>query len=210
MDISIHTEVLCTDGLVGKSTHIIVDLLTEQVTHVVVKTKEGGREYLVPLDKVTSADREAIQLNCSKDEFGDLTPFHAAYFNRSETYGGPPPLPSEGIPASNTLYHPYRTAETEAEEATVPPSTELQAINKGAIVLATDGQVGKIDELVIEPETHRITHFVIREHDLLKSKAVTIPVAEIERLETDTVFLKIDKKEVASLPRVTLKKYPWE
>ena len=32
MDISIHTEVRCADGLVGKSTHIIVDLVTEQVT----------------------------------------------------------------------------------------------------------------------------------------------------------------------------------
>ena len=92
----------------------------------------------------------------------------------------------------------------------VHPSTELQAINKGALVFATDGQVGVVDELVIEPETHRITHFIVREHDLLKSKAVTIPVAEIERVEMDTVFLKLDKKEVASLPTVTLKKYPWE
>jgi sporulation protein YlmC with PRC-barrel domain len=141
---------------------------------------------------------------------GDLTPFKESYFHGPDAYGGTPPIPSADIAPSYTLYHPYRTTETEAEEATVHPSTELQAINKGAIVLATDGQVGKIDELVIEPETHRITHFVIREHDLLKSKAVTIPVAEIERLETDTVFLKIDKKEVASLPRVTLKKYPWE
>ena len=210
MDISIHTEVRCADGLVGKSTHIIVDLVTEQVTHVVVKTKEGGGEYLVPVDLVRSADREAIQLNCSKDEFGDLNPFHAAYFNRSESYGGPPPLPAEGIPASNTLYHPYRTTETEAEEATVHPSTELQAINKGAVVLATDGQVGVVDELVIEPETHRITHFVIREHDLIKKMAVAIPVNEIERVEVNTVFLKINKQEVASLPTVTLKKYPWE
>ena len=210
MDISIRTEVRCTDGLVGKSTHIIVDLVSEQVTHVVVKTKEHGREYLVPLDLVSAADRYSIQLNCTKDEVGELTPFHAAYFNRSESYGGPPPLPSEGIPASNTLYHPYRTAETGAEGVTVQPPTEQQAINKGAVVLATDGQVGKIDELVIEPKTHRITHFVVRQHDLIKKTAVTIPVAEIDRVEMDAVFLKIDKKEVASLPRVTLKKYPWE
>ena len=90
------------------------------------------------------------------------------------------------------------------------PSTELQAINKGAVVLATDGQVGVVDELVIEPETHRITHFVIREHDLIKKMAVAIPVNEIERVEVNTVFLKINKQEVASLPTVTLKKYPWE
>lgn len=73
MDISLHTQVRCTDGLVGKSTHIIVDLVTEQGTHIVVKTKDGGGKYLVPLDKVRSADREVILLNCSKDEFGNLT-----------------------------------------------------------------------------------------------------------------------------------------
>ena len=210
MDISIHTDVYCTDGLVGKSTHIIVDLVTEQVTHFVLKTKDDGREYLVPLDMISSADREKIQLNCSKGEFNDLNPFPAAYFNKSESYGGPPPLPSEGIPASNTLYHPYRTVETEAEGTTVQTSTELQAINKGAVVLATDAQVGKIDELVIDPKTYRITHLVLRQHELLKQKEITIPVSAIERVEMDTVYLKIGKEEVASLPTVTLKKYPWE
>lgn len=207
MDISIHTEVRCTDGLVGKSKHLIVDLVTEQVTHVVVKTKEGGREYLVPLDKISSADREAIHLNCSKDEISDLTPFHAAYFNASDTYGGPAPLPSEGMPSSNTLYHPYRIAETGTEEAPVQPPTEQQAINKGAVVLATDDRVGKIDELVIDPKTHRITHLVLRQHELIKQLEITIPVSEIERVEMVTVYLKIDKSEVASLPTVTLKKY---
>ena len=72
MDISTHTEVHCTDGLVGKSTHIIFDLVTEQVTHIVVKTSAGGRKYLVPLEKITSSDREEIQLNCSKDEVGEV------------------------------------------------------------------------------------------------------------------------------------------
>lgn len=210
MDISIHTEVHCTDGLVGKSTHIIFDLVTERVTHIVVKTKESGREYLVPLVMVSAADQYYIQLNCTKDEVDELTPFHAAYFNASDTYGGPAPLPSEGMPASNTLYHPYRTAETGAEGATVQPPTEQQAINKGAVVLATDARVGKIDELVIDPKTHRITHLVLRKHELVKNVAITISVGEIERVEMDTVYLKIDKEEVASLPTVAIKKYPWE
>jgi len=210
MDILIHTDVFCDDGLVGKSTHMIFDLVTEKVTHVVVKAKVGGREYLVPLEKISTADREAIQLNCTKHEFGDLTPFHAAYFNRSESYSGAPPVRSEEIPASNTLYHPYRTADTGTEAGPVNPSTELQAINKGAVVLATDARVGKVDELVIDPISHRITHLVLRKHVLIKKVAITIPVSAIERVEMDTVHLKIDKKEVTSLPTVTLKKYPWE
>ena len=210
MDISIHTEVRCADGPVGKSTHIVVDLVTEQVTHIVVKTTPHGGEYLVPLDLVSAADREVIQLNCQKDEIGNLTPFRAAYFNGYDSYSGVPPLPSADIAPSYTLYHPYRKAETGEEEGTVHPSTEQLAINKGAVVLATDGQVGVVDELVIEPKTYRITHLVLREHELPKTMAVTVPVKEIERVEVDTVFLKIDKKAVAALPTITLKKYPWE
>ena len=72
MDISTHTEVHCTEGVIGKSTHIIFDLVTEHVAHGVVKAKEGGRKYLVPLEKITSSDREEIQLNCSKDEVGEV------------------------------------------------------------------------------------------------------------------------------------------
>ena len=67
-------------------------------------------------------------------------------------------------------------------------------------------RVGKIDELVIQPGTHRITHLVLRQHDLIKKKVVSVPVSEIERVEMNTIFLKITKAEVASLPTLTLKK----
>jgi sporulation protein YlmC with PRC-barrel domain len=70
--------------------------------------------------------------------------------------------------------------------------------------------VGQVDELVIDPKTHRVTHLVLRRHHLLHDKAITIPVSAIERAEMDTVFLKIDKDAVKALPTVTLKKFPWE
>lgn len=210
MDIFLHADVYCSDGLVGESTYIIVDLVTERVTHVVVKTKQTHREYLVPLDMVSSADRETILVNCNKDEIDDLTPFQAAYFHGPDNYGGSPPVPSAGTEASLTLYQPYRTAELGKEAADVQPPAVQLAINKGAQVLATDGEVGMIDELVIDPKTHRITHLVLRKHNLVKKIEVTIPISEIERVEMDTVFLKIDKNAVASLPTVTLKKFPWE
>jgi hypothetical protein len=51
---------------------------------------------------------------------------------------------------------------------------------------------------------------VLRQHHLLKDKAITIPVTAIEKAEMDTVYLKIDKDAVEALPTVALKKYPWE
>jgi sporulation protein YlmC with PRC-barrel domain len=205
MDISIHTEVRCLDGVVGKSTNIIVDLVTEQVTHVVIKTKVDGRKYLVPLEKIRGADRKEILLDCKKAEIRELTPFHAIYFNTNDFYSGTPPLPSAEMGPDNTLYHPYRTSETPGQ-----PSRMQLAIKKGAVVLATDGRVGKIDELVIDPKTHQVTHLILRKHHLINPLMITIPVTQIERADMDTILLKISKKEVAALPSEKIKKYPWE
>lgn len=62
MDIFIHADVACTDGLVGKSSYIVVDLISERVTQFVVKTKEHERQYLVPLELVKNTDRKSILL----------------------------------------------------------------------------------------------------------------------------------------------------
>lgn len=210
MEIPVHARVTCFDGIVGNSSHIIIDLVTEQVTHFVVKTDRDGKQFVVPIDKIEGSERTFIMLNCHKEDVYQLPLFDESHFNGYDTYNSAPPVPSPGIDASNTLYHPYREAETGAQ---APPSESpwaRLAINKGAMVLATDGDVGKIDEFVINAESHRITHLVLRQHFLLNKWIVTIPVSDIERVEVDTVFLMIDKKAVEALPSVGLKKFPWE
>ena len=210
MDIPIHADVSCYDGLVGKSSYIIVDLVTEQVTHFVVNTEKHGGEYLVPLDMVTDTVRTFIGLNCRKEDVYKLPPFHETQFKGYDDYGSSPPIPSPGIAATHTLYHPYRTAEADTESSSAHPSMRSLAISKGAHVLATDGQVGKIDEVVIDPDSHRVTHMVLRRRDVLDKWIVTIPVSAIERAEMDTVYLKIDTDAVKALPHVALKRFPWE
>ena len=63
---------------------------------------------------------------------------------------------------------------------------------------------------MIDPETHVVTHLVLRQHFLLNKWIVTIPVSEIERADPDYVVLKIDKAAIKELPTVTLKRFPWE
>jgi sporulation protein YlmC with PRC-barrel domain len=210
MDLPMNARVTCIDGEVGKSSHIIVDLVTEQVTHFVVKTDHDGKRFVVPIEKIEGSERTVFLLNCHKEEVYQLPLFEESYFNGYDAYDSEPPIPVPGMAPSYTMYHPYR----EAESGAVGPSRESSwarlAVNKGAMVLATDGEVGKIDELVIDPETHRVTHLVLRQHFLLNKWIVTIPVSDIERAEVDTVFLKIGKKAVEALPSVALKRFPWE
>ena len=59
MDIPIGAEVECVDGITGRSTQIILNPLTEKVTHIVVQDGFMGAERLVPIDLITEA-RPAI------------------------------------------------------------------------------------------------------------------------------------------------------
>ena len=208
MDIPIHADVNSTEGHVGKSTHIIVDLINEQVTHFVVKSKKPSGQYVVPLDKVKEASRELIVLDCTTEEVYQLPPFNEAQYNGYDDYDSAPPVPTYGAGSSSTLYHPHRQGGAGA--AVTQARLRGLAINKGARVLATDGEVGKIDELVIDPETNRVTHLLLRKHHLLTNRIITIPVVEIRRAEMDAVYLKIDKEAVKELPQVSVKKFPWE
>ena len=53
MDIPLNVQVQCADGLCGRSTYVIVNPVTQRVTHIVV---EGQRfphtEHLIPLELV--------------------------------------------------------------------------------------------------------------------------------------------------------------
>jgi len=166
MDIPIHADVVCSDGAVGKSSHIIVDLVTEQVSHFVVKTDHHGKQFVVPIEKIEDSDRTVILLACRKEDVYQLSLFDESHFNGFDAYNSVPPLPSPGMAASCTMYHPYRTAESGTQGPTRESSWARLALNKGAMVLATDGKVGKVDELLIDPETHRVTHLVLRQHFL--------------------------------------------
>jgi sporulation protein YlmC with PRC-barrel domain len=85
------------------------------------------------------------------------------------------------------------------------PSGEL-AMRRGARVQATDGRVGQVDEFLVNPVNGYITHLVLREGHLWGQKDVTIPVSQIERIEENAVYLKLDKHSIEALPAVPVSK----
>jgi hypothetical protein len=84
------------------------------------------------------------------------------------------------------------------------PHGEL-AVQRGARVEATDGHVGRVDEFLVDPVDTHITHLVLREGHLWGQKDVTIPVSHIDRIEEDTVYLKLDKHSVEALPAIPIR-----
>ena len=198
MDIPVHAEAKCTDGPCGHSIAVIINPVRRRVTHVVIRTKQTPpMEYLVPVDMIAESTTEEIRLSCSQDQLHEMQPFDEIDFLPGEeeygTYASndywlwPFVVPQGGIPLAVDVEH-------------VPPG-EL-AMHKGAQVKARDGTVGKVDAFLMDAKNHRITHLILREGHLWGQKDVTIPVSEIERIEQDTVFLKLDKEDIARLPTV--------
>jgi len=104
----------------------------------------------------------------------------------------------------------------EAEDIEVGQSATLEwtldtpgelSIHRGANVAAKDGRVGKVDEFLVDLSDGHITHLVLREGHLWGQRDVTIPISEIERIEEDTVHLKLDRHSVQRLPGIPVKRW---
>ena len=203
MDIPLRVEVRCSDEVCGKSVAIIVDPDTQQVTHIVVQT--AGGDYLVPIDAISESAPDHIQLHWSKAELEAAEPFE-----RVETISADEQMMQ--MQAMSGSYVGWSAGGMPGEympPVPLPSTMEVEqipeherAIHRGADVEATDGRVGQVDEFLIEPDTGKITHVVVRQGHIGTKKDVTIPVAEIDRIEDDVVYLKLDKHAVGELPSV--------
>jgi sporulation protein YlmC with PRC-barrel domain len=111
-----------------------------------------------------------------------------------------------GMGMGSNYYLPYVSADRivyeSVKEQQIPPG-EL-AVRRGTRVEATDGYVGKVDEFVVNPENGHITHLVMREGHLWGKKDVIIPISAMGDTHEDTVFLKLNKHQIESLPTFPL------
>ena len=197
MNIDLRAEVLCTDGRAGGCTRVIVNPTALRLTHLVIQESEAPHsERLVPLDRVIRTNTAGIKLDCTRrelslmDEFVELTHMSVKlpdYPNSAQLL-----LVGEEIPE--------QTVTVMQAEENIPP--DEVAIDSHTRVKATDGQVGQVDELEVEPESGRIAWLVMREGHLWGQKGVAIPAAEIERVESQAVYLKLNKHEIGELPVV--------
>jgi sporulation protein YlmC with PRC-barrel domain len=205
MDIPIDAAVECTDGPCGRSTYVILNPVTRNVTHLVVKEKDLVHiERLVPVSLVKESTPQTIRLRCSKDELGRLEHFIETHFvpvdrayigNMYEAYQGEMMWPYV-IPEDVTV---------PLEEERVPPG-EL-AVRRGAQVFASDGHVGRVDEFLVEPESGHITHLVLREGHLWGQRDISIPVSAIARIQEGDVVLKLDRASIEALPSIPIRRW---
>ena len=205
MEIPLNAQVECTDGVCGRSVYVLINPVIDQVTHLVVKEDSlPKREYIVPVEVVSATIADTIQLSCNKAELEMMDPFLQTNYIEEKV---PDYSEYRSESTMGSMYYipyvtPEKTVQMHVVNQQIPPG-EL-AVRRGTRVEATDGYVGHVDEFVVNPENSRITHLVMREGHLWGQKDVIIPLSAIGDTHKDTVFLKLDKHQIESLPTFPL------
>lgn len=196
----------CTDGVCGEVSRVVVDPVAQTLTHLVVEPKhQQGPGRLVPLDIVDSATGE-IRLRCTMAEFNKLS-------RAEKTEVLPGTGDYAGYGPDRVLDVPYNVPTIQGEDwkSGRPPHTVSYdaipsgevAVRRGDPVHATDGEIGRVQGLVVDSASRHVTHVLLQEGHLWGSKEVAIPIGAVARLDAG-IQLKLTKRQVKGLPPVDL------
>ena len=179
----------CADGPGGKVSRVIIDPATETVTHLVIEPKHRmSLARLVPLDLVDTTAGD-IRLRCTVEEFGQLEPAQETELIEDATG-------SLGPGALNTAMGVTSPVPIMVED--VVPLGEA-GVNRGEPVHALDGEIGRVQGFLVDPDDHRVTHVLLEEGHLWGRKKVSIPVSAVTGV-ANGIQLSLTKKQVEDLP----------
>ncbi len=207
---TIGTKARCTDGVCGEVSRVVVNPVGEAVTHLVVEPQDRqGLARLVPVGLVEAASAEEVRLTCTLAAFEQLDPAEETQFVPGSVgyaaYGPEQVITwpyyglnaGAGLPGGVDLgvagFSPTVTYDR-------VPLGEVE-VQRGDPVEATDGRIGRIQGLIVNPGDHQVTHVLLQEGHLWGRKEVAIPIKAVSRVG-DTIRLNISKEEVHDLPPV--------
>jgi sporulation protein YlmC with PRC-barrel domain len=193
------SEAVCSDGYRGEVLAVVVNRNDGTATHVVVEPKgRSGLARLVPFDLVDATTGQ-VKLRCTEAEFERLD---AAEQTLAEFTLGyqvpvqllPPGWRDAGGPTTEggTI---MRIPEKETIDIVPPGEVEER---RGDRVHATDGDIGQVRGLRIDPDSRQVTHVLAREGHVLH-KDVAIPFDTVTGFD-DGIHLSITKQQVGDLP----------
>ena len=208
-EFDIGSEVACRDGVCGHLSRVVVDLVARAITHLAVEPSDRhSRGRLVPVDFVESTEGGVIRLKCTKPQF---EVFELA--EDTQLLSGEEDHP--GYEQEHVVALPYYGLRTDSAgfagmpQHHISPRVKLHdrvpvgevAVRRGEQVHATDGQIGRVRGLVIDPADHHVTHILLEEGHLWGKKTVAIPIGAVTHIE-DGVRLSLTKDRVRDLPPV--------
>jgi sporulation protein YlmC with PRC-barrel domain len=198
----------CTDGACGEVSRVVVDPVARAVTHVVVEPAgRQGLGRLVPLDLVDATGGE-VRIRCTLAEFENLGAAEETQFvpgTRGYAAYGPEQVlawPYSSLAGIAPMDGEIVSGVSETITYDTVPLGEI-AVRRGDRVHATDGAIGHVEGLVIDPRNHHVTHVLLQEGHLWGRKEVAIPISAVTGAD-DGIGLNLAKNQVRDLPSVDI------
>jgi sporulation protein YlmC with PRC-barrel domain len=193
-------EAVCSDGYRGRVQAVVLDPATGTVTHLVVEPDgRSGLARLVPMDLVDTA-ADVVRLRCTELDFQDLEAAEETLAEFTLDYEVPVQLlpagwRGTGGPVTQGGAIP-RIPEKETVDVVPPGEVEERS---GGRVHATDGDIGQVRALRVDPASRQVTHVLVREGHLLARKDVAVPFSTVTGFD-DGVRLSLTRQQVRDLP----------
>jgi sporulation protein YlmC with PRC-barrel domain len=207
-EFAIGGKVTCEDRACGHLRRVVIDPVARAVTHLVVEPgKWSGPDRLVPIDLLDSSADE-IRLRCSGAEFDALEDAEETRFlsdasaqlgyGSGEIYAWPyyglGLGPDVGLGTGAAAMPPFITEDR-------VPLGEVE-VRRGEQVHATDGEIGQLHGLVIDPRDHHVTHILLEEGHLWGKKKVAIPIGAVADVAEGGLQLALTREQISALPPV--------
>src|ERR1039458_5599061 len=220
----IGTPVACSDGECGELKRVVIDPVAKALTHLVVEPRNRSTfGHLVPIELVESTTDE-IHLRCTSADFQALE-------EAEETKFLPGANGQYGYGQNQMLSFPYfglggmgmgmggmgmgglgmggmgmrgmgMQSAPQAVTYDKAPLGEVE-VRRGAHVHATDGSIGRVQGLVIDPTDFHVTHILLDEGHLWGKKEVAIPISAVTSAD-EGIQLSLTKNEIRDLPSVEI------
>jgi sporulation protein YlmC with PRC-barrel domain len=196
----------------GRLDRVVIDPKTGDVTNIVVR--KGfffSEDRVIPVEWIESTNDEEIRLREDVEDFENLPVFEQAHYLNSEdidarygertpraypsdappVYWYPPVASPMGFPAHYTMPMAFET------ERNIPEGTI--ALKDNSKVFGNDGEdVGSL-ERVFSDEEGRVTHIVIIQGMLSKSRKL-VPTHWIKSVAEDEIHLGVNSDYLDKLP----------
>jgi hypothetical protein len=187
LEIRLGSLVVGSDGVIGLVEQVLIDPVSRQARGLAIATRTPRRPLTVPFAAVASADGCAVQLGASGANLLQAADAQQtrARDRASETVMPHREVATRSFPTASPIAMAGRhrgAAEIDHGLAALTPLTA------GQTVLCRDGTVGHIDLVLLDEQTHCVTHLVVRCSDA-RRRDVRVPLWWLSEITLDHLVL---------------------
>jgi uncharacterized protein YrrD len=192
-------DVVGVDDSLGNVERVVVNPGDGRVIGLVVR--KGlllHRDFVIPIEAVEEASEDYVRVGLSVEEANRLPEYH------HEDYVAPPAgwRSPAGRSSSDAMFHLGGT-DSGRLHAARSGQTEVavggRPLRAGQTVICRDGEVGKLDLVLVDRVTRRATHFVVRQGGLLGRDTI-VPVAWVRDINRARIYLDVSREQLEQLP----------